>query len=295
MPETSLPNAHCYETLMDGVDDDYVWPTFDENTASSLCYTSGTTGNPKGALYSHRSTVLHSFSVCMTDTLALSSGDAVLPIVPMFHVNAWGLPYAAAMSGAKMVYPGAKMDGASVYELLDSEKVNITAGVPTVWLMLLDHCAKNGLTLDSVDRVVIGGSAAPRAMIEAFQTQHGCQVIHAWGMTETSPLGTVGTLKRKHQELPDDDRLALQLKQGRGIFGVDLRIVGEDGQELPRDGVAFGELQVKGPWVVNSYFRHDTPILDDEGWFSTGDVATLDPEGFMADHRSLQRRHQVWR
>lgn len=281
MPDTRLPNVHCYETLMDAASDDFQWPHFDENTASSLCYTSGTTGHPKAALYSHRSTVLHSFSVCMTDTLALSSRDAVLPVVPMFHANAWGLPYAAPMCGAKIVFPGARLDGASVYQLLADEQVNITAGVPTVWLMLLDYCAANDLKLDAVDRVVIGGSAAARSMIEAFQTGHDCQVIHAWGMTETSPLGTVGTLKRRHENLPEDEQLALQLKQGRGIFGVDLRIVDDAGQELPRDGVAFGELQVKGPWVVSSYYRHDEDILDADGWFSTGDVATLDPDGFM--------------
>lgn len=281
MPDTQLPNVHCYETLMAAASDDYSWPALDENTASSLCYTSGTTGHPKAALYSHRSTVLHSFSICMTDTLALSSQDAVLPVVPMFHANAWGLPYAAPMCGAKIVFPGARLDGPSVYQLLHDEQVNITAGVPTVWLMLLDHCATNNLKLEHVDRVVIGGSAAARSMIEAFQEQHDCQVIHAWGMTETSPLGTVGTLKRKHRDLSDDEQLALQLKQGRGIFGVDLRIVDEAGKELPRDGVAFGELQVKGPWVVNSYYRHDGDILDAEGWFATGDVATLDPEGFM--------------
>ncbi len=281
MPETSLPNAHCYETLMEQADDDFAWPQFDENTASSLCYTSGTTGHPKGALYSHRSTVLHSFSVCMADTLALSSRDAVLPVVPMFHANAWGLPYAAPMCGAKIVFPGPRLDGASVYQLLQDEAVNITAGVPTVWLMLLEHCANNDLQLEHVDRVVIGGSAAPGSMIEAFKTQHGCEVIHAWGMTETSPLGTVGTLKRKHDALSAAEQLALQVKQGRGIYGVELRIVDDQGKELPRDGVAFGELQVRGPWVIDAYYRHDQPILDAEGWFSTGDVATLDPDGFM--------------
>jgi fatty-acyl-CoA synthase len=281
MPQTSLKNVHCYETLLAEADEDYTWPELDENTASSLCYTSGTTGNPKGALYSHRSTVLHSYGVCMTDTLALSCRDAVLPVVPMFHANAWGLPYAAPMCGAKIVFPGPALDGASLYELIEAEGVNFTAGVPTVWLMLLQHMESIGRRLDTVDRVVIGGSAAPRSMIEAFQKGHDATVIHAWGMTETSPLGTVGTLKNRHHDLPEDERIALQLKQGHGIYGVEMRIVGEDGEELPRDGVAFGELQVRGPWVVNGYFKGEGGDVLDRGWFPTGDVATLDPEGFM--------------
>ena len=281
MPETSLRDVHCYETLLTNADEDFTWPELDENTASSLCYTSGTTGNPKGALYSHRSTVLHSYGVCMTDTLALSCRDAVLPVVPMFHANAWGLPYAAPMCGTKIVFPGPALDGASLHQLIEAEGVNFTAGVPTVWLMLLQHMEAIGQKLDTVDRVVIGGSAAPRSMIEAFQKNHDATVIHAWGMTETSPLGTVGTLKNHHYDLPEDDRIALQLKQGHGIYGVQMRIVGDDGEELPRDGVAFGELQVRGPWVVNGYFKGEGGDVLDRGWFPTGDVATLDPEGFM--------------
>jgi fatty-acyl-CoA synthase len=281
MPDTSLANAHCYETLMDEAGDDYDWPELDENTAASLCYTSGTTGHPKGTLYSHRSTVLHSWGSCMTDTLGLSSRSTVLPIVPMFHANAWGLPYSVPMAGAKMVFPGARLDGASVWELLDSERVDFTAGVPTVWLMLLDYLRDSGQRIDGVDTVVIGGSAAPRSMIEAFQNDYGTRVLHAWGMTETSPLGTVGTLKKKHDGLPEEERLALQLKQGRGIYGVDLRIVGDDAAELPRDGKAFGELQVRGPWVASAYFKHEGGDILDDGWFATGDVATLDGDGFM--------------
>ncbi len=280
MPETQLPNALCFEELMAAESDDYEWPALEENAASSLCYTSGTTGNPKGVLFSHRSTVLHSYGVCMADTLNISSQSVVLPVVPMFHANAWGLPYAAALTGAKLVMPGAQLDGASIHQLIEDEQVNIIAGVPTVWLMLLAYLEQTGGRLDSVNSVVIGGSAAARSMIETFQNRYGTTVIHAWGMTETSPLGTVGTLKRKHTALPEDDRIALQLKQGRGIYGVDLRIVDEGGNELPRDGVAFGELQVRGPWVVRSYFKHEAEILDD-GWFPTGDVATLDAEGFM--------------
>jgi len=281
MPDTSLANALCYETLMDEAGADFDWPELDENTAASLCYTSGTTGHPKGTLYSHRSTVLHSWGSCMTDTLGLSSRSTVLPIVPMFHANAWGLPYSVPMVGAKMVFPGARLDGASVWELLDSEQVDFTAGVPTVWLMLLDYLRDSGKRIDGVDTVVIGGSAAPRSMIEAFQNDYGTRVLHAWGMTETSPLGTVGTLKKKHDDLPEEERLALQLKQGRGIYGVDLRIVGDDGAELPRDGKAFGELQVRGPWVASAYFKHEGGDILDDGWFATGDVATLDGDGFM--------------
>ncbi len=281
MPETSLANVHCYEELMARESADYVWPQLDENTASSLCYTSGTTGHPKGALYSHRSTVLHSYGACMIDTIGISSRSVILPIVPMFHANAWGLPYAAPLVGAKLVMPGAQLDGKSVHELIEAEQANLLAGVPTVWLMLLNYLEETGQRIDSVDTVVIGGAAAPRSMIEAFQQRYGTTVIHAWGMTETSPIGTVGALKRKHDDWSEEERVSQQLKQGRGVFGVDLRIVDDQGGELPRDGKAFGELQVKGPWVVGAYYRHDGEILDDEGWFSTGDVATLDPDGYM--------------
>jgi len=279
--DPKLRNVQCYEQLMAEADDDFVWPTFDENTASSLCYTSGTTGNPKGALYSHRSTVLHSYGACMTDTLGLSCKNSVLPVVPMFHANAWGVPYAAPMCGAKLVFPGPGLDGKSLYQLISQEAVDLLAGVPTVWLMLLQHMAAIGHKLDTVESVVIGGAAAPRSMIEAFQNDHDATVIHAWGMTEISPLGTVGTLKRKHNNLSDDERLNLQLKQGHGIYGVEMRIVDEAGAELPRDGEAFGELQVRGPWVVNSYYKAEGGDLLDRGWFATGDVATLDPDGFM--------------
>ena len=281
MPETSLRGVHCYEQLMARESADYDWPQLDENTASSLCYTSGTTGHPKGALYSHRSTVLHSYAACMIDTIGVSSRSVVLPIVPMFHANAWGLPYAAPLCGAKLVMPGALLDGQSVHQLIEAEQANLLAGVPTVWLMLLGYLEETGKTLDSVDEVVIGGAAAPRSMVEAFQQRHDATVIHAWGMTETSPIGTVGALKTKHDAWTEDQRVSQQLKQGRGIFGVDLRIVDEQGVEQPRDGKAFGELQVKGPWVVNAYYRHDDDILDDDGWFATGDVATLDPDGYM--------------
>ncbi|MEM1205644.1 MAG: 3-(methylthio)propionyl-CoA ligase [Acidobacteriota bacterium] len=282
MPDTSLPNPLCYEELLEAEDGQYAWPTFDENTASSLCYTSGTTGNPKGVLYSHRSTVLHSYAACMVDTLAISAADSFLPVVPMFHANAWGIPYAAPLCGCKLVMPGARLDGEGVWELLDSENVTQTAGVPTVWLMLLDHMRRTGTTLRTVRKVIIGGAAAPRSMIEEFQSKHDAHVLHAWGMTETSPLGSVGSFKAKHHDLPEDERVNLQLKQGRGVAGVAMRIVDDEGKELPRDGKAFGELQVKGPWVVQEYYRSgEASILDGEGWFSTGDVSTLDPDGYM--------------
>jgi acyl-CoA synthetase (AMP-forming)/AMP-acid ligase II len=284
MPAASpLRGLLCYEDLLAAENSaGFEWPTFDENTASSLCYTSGTTGNPKGVLYSHRSTVLHSYGVCLVDTLSLSSRDSFLPIVPMFHANAWGIPYAAPLVGCKLVFPGARLDGAGVFEMLEKEEVTQTAGVPTVWLMLLNYLRETGQKLSTVKRVVIGGSAAPRSMIEEFQDRLGCEVVHAWGMTETSPLGTVGSLKRKHLDLPPREKVDLQLKQGRGMGAVELRIVGEDGQILPRDGRTFGELQVRGPWVVSKYFKNEGgEILTADGWFPTGDVATLDPDGFM--------------
>jgi acyl-CoA synthetase (AMP-forming)/AMP-acid ligase II len=282
MPRTTLPNCWCYETLIGKQSDEYHWPRFDENTASSLCYTSGTTGNPKGVLFSHRSTVLHSFCVCTIDALGLSSGEVVLPVVPMFHANAWGVPYAAAMCGAKMVFPGARMDGEAIYELLDTEKVTLTLAVPTVWLMLLQYLQTTGKKLPYLNRVVIGGSAAPKTMIEIFEQDYNVQVIHAWGMTETSPLGTTGNLKPRHASLPYKEKLFIKAKQGRAIYGVDLKIVDGLGKELPRDGKAFGHLLVRGPWIANGYLKGEGgQILDSEGWFDTGDVATLDPDGYM--------------
>jgi len=286
MPETSLPNALCYEDLVEAESDAFDWPTFDEHTASSLCYTSGTTGNPKGVLYSHRSTVLHALGSCLVDTLGLSCQDSVLPVVPMFHANAWGLPYSCPLTGAKLVFPGAGLDGASVFQMLEEEEVTLTAGVPTVWLMLLQTMKERGRAPKALKDVVIGGAAAPRSMIEAFQNDFGVRVIHAWGMTETSPLGTVGTFKRKDLDRSPQEKLALQLKQGRAIYGVDLRIAdssgGDSGKEQPRDGEAFGEIQVRGPWVVEEYFKGEGgAILNDDGWFSTGDVGTLDADGYM--------------
>ena len=282
MPAGPLANALCYEELLAAEDDRLEWPEFDEMTASSLCYTSGTTGNPKGVLYAHRSTVLHSMAACMTDVFGLSARDCILPVVPMFHANAWGIAYAAPMSGAKLVFPGPKLDGASVFELLDGERVTISAGVPTVWLMLLDYLKREGKSLPHMSRTAIGGSAAPRSMIETFEKDHGVTVIHAWGMTEMSPLGTTGHLKGHMLDLPYEQQMHYKAKQGRGICGVEMRIVDDAGKELPRDGKAFGHLMVRGPWITSGYFKGEGgDVLNEGGWFDTGDVATLDPEGYM--------------
>ena len=270
----------CYEDLIAGQDDTFDWPQIDENSASSLCYTSGTTGNPKGVLYSHRSTVLHTYASSLPDALNLSARDAILPVVPMFHVNAWGLPYSACMVGAKLVLPGTGLDGASLHELFESEGVTVSAGVPTVWQGLLAHVQANNLKFSTMRRTVIGGSACPPAMMTTFEESYGVQVIHAWGMTELSPIGTVGILKGAQESLPVGQRRAIQAKQGRGVFGIDMKIVGEDGTELPWDGKASGELMVRGPWVLNQYIKGaHSPLVD--GWFPTGDVATIDPSGFM--------------
>jgi fatty-acyl-CoA synthase len=281
MPESKL-DLLCYEELINAHSDDYEWPQFDENTASSLCYTSGTTGNPKGALYSHRSTVLHAYGSALPDALDLSARDTVLPAVPLFHVNAWGLPYACALTGAKLVMPGPQLDGASLYELFESEEVTVSAGVPTVWLGLLQHLQTKGLKLSTLRRLVIGGSAAPPAMIRTFDEQFGVTVLHAWGMTEMSPLGTVNTPKGKHLKLSAAERDRLRLKQGRPIYGVEMKIVDDEGRELPRDGKAFGDLLVRGPWIVSGYFKGEGGnVLREGGWFPTGDVATLDADGYM--------------
>ncbi|AOK29499.1 MULTISPECIES: 3-(methylthio)propionyl-CoA ligase [Burkholderia] len=270
----------CYETLIGAEDGDYAWPLLDERQASSLCYTSGTTGHPKGALYSHRSTVLHAYGAALPDSMAMSAQDAVLPVVPMFHVNAWGLPYSAPLVGAKLVLPGKDLDGKSLYELMEAEHVTFSAGVPTVWLGLLNHVREANARFSTLRRTVIGGSACPPAMQRAFEDDYGVRVIHAWGMTEMSPLGTLAALNWAQSRRGADEQRRLLAKQGRAIFGVDMRIVGDDGRELPWDGVAFGDLQVRGPWVIDRYFGGDaSPLVD--GWFPTGDVATIDADGFM--------------
>ena len=283
--DTGIPGLQSYEAWIGGQTSDYSWPSFDENSASSLCYTSGTTGNPKGVLYSHRSTLLHAFAGAMPDALNMSARDSVLPVVPMFHVNAWGLPYSAAMTGCKLVFPGPAMDGKSIYELIESEGVTFAAGVPTVWQMLLTHMKAGNLHFGSLKRTVIGGSACPPAMITAFNDEYGVEVLHAWGMTEMSPLGTVCTLKNKHTELNAQDMMAVRLKQGRGLFGVDMKIVDDNGVELAWDGKTYGDLLVKGSWVIKDYYRSEgtgsgeSPLVN--GWFPTGDVATIDPDGYM--------------
>lgn len=284
--KTSIPDLLCYEDLVHSHSDHYDWPALDEKLASSLCYTSGTTGNPKGVLYSHRSTVLHSLAVSLPDSLNLGARDAILPVVPMFHVNAWGLPYAAAMVGAKLVFPGPALDGKSLHELIEAEKVTLSAGVPTVWQGLLGYLDAHGLGFSTMDRTVVGGSACPPAMTRAFQEKYKVHVIHAWGMTETSPLGTACTFKAAHAGLDAEGRLALQAKQGRAVFGIDMRIVGEDGGDLPWDGESFGNLLVRGPWVTTQYFKGEgggPTVRDGAGleWFPTGDVATIDADGFM--------------
>jgi fatty-acyl-CoA synthase len=279
----SLPDALCYEELLAAESGDYEWPEFDEKTASSLCYTSGTTGHPKGVLYHHRSTVIHSYAIVSPDVFNLSSRDTLLPVVPMFHVNAWGLPYAAPLVGCKIVFPGAQLDGANLYELYEKEQVTATAGVPTVWLALLTHLKQNNLKFSTLNRAVVGGSAVPPAMIKSFADDFGVRCQHAWGMTEMSPVGTIGTPKGKHKDLPPDARMALALKQGRPLYGVEMKIVDAEGRDLPRDGVAAGNVMVKGPWVVRDYFRSAAPNpLSADGWFPTGDVGSIDEDGYLA-------------
>ena len=278
--ESALPSLLCYEDMIEAEDGQYTWPTFDENTAASICYTSGTTGNPKGAVYSHRSTVLHAYAAALPDAMGVSSADSVLPVVPMFHVNAWGLPYSAALIGCRLVFPGHHLDGASLYDLFEKERVTFSAGVPTIWLGLINHAKQHGLTFSTFKRTVIGGSACPPAMIKTLQDDFGVEVIHAWGMTELSPLGTLSRLKAKHADLPKEDKEKILAKQGKGIYGIDMRIVDGEGRELPWDGKASGDLEVRGHWVVSGYFNVDKSPLHD-GWFPTGDVATIDADGYM--------------
>ncbi|MEY2810104.1 MAG: hypothetical protein RLZ66_1615 [Pseudomonadota bacterium] len=279
--DTGIPGLVSYEAWVQGQSTQYTWPEFDENTASSLCYTSGTTGNPKGALYSHRSTILHAYAAALPDVMCISARDAILPVVPMFHVNAWGIPYSAAMVGAKLVFPGAALDGKSVYDLIENEGVTFAAGVPTVWQMLLTHMKPSNLKFSTLQRTVIGGSACPPAMITAFREEYNVDVLHAWGMTELSPLGTLCTLKNKHLKLPEAEQMKIRLKQGRAIFGIDMKIVNDEGQEQVHDGKAYGDLLVKGPWVVREYFKQEGGDPLQKGWFPTGDVATIDADGYM--------------
>ncbi|GAA0853049.1 long-chain fatty acid--CoA ligase [Aliiglaciecola litoralis] len=288
MPETSLSNVLCYEDLLAQYDDNYTWPEFDENTACGMCYTSGTTGNPKGVVYSHRSTLLHAYAGALPDATNASNRDVIMPIVPMFHVNAWGIPYASIMVGAKLVMPGPKMaDGETLHNLIETENVTYGSGVPTIWMALLDYLDKSNNKIDSLKVASTGGAACPKGIIERLKFDYQTHVLQGWGMTEMSPLGTLFSLKPGMENLPEDQITDLQAKQGRSVFGVELKIVDDENNELPWDGVAFGALKVRGPWIATGYYgmsqepgAEDCPV-DKDGWLNTGDVATIDPEGFM--------------
>ena len=295
MPVSSkVPGLLCFEELIEAQDDHYQWPSFDENTASSLCYTSGTTGNTKGVLYSHRSTLLHTFAIALPDSLSCSASDCILPVVPMFHVNAWGLPYAACMVGAKLVFPGPGLDAKTLHDLFESEQVTVSAGVPTVWQALLAYVDAKQLKFSSMRRTVIGGSACPPAMLRKFGDEYDVHVIHAWGMTEMSPVGTVGSFKPQHLAQSKEERYAVMSKQGRVVYGVDLITVDENGHELPwaassggqgEGDAKSGDVLVRGPWIVSQYFRGEggdpLQVLNGESWFPTGDVARIDADGYM--------------
>ena len=281
MPATTLKNAVPYEEWLSEADEDFAWMSFDENTAAGMCYTSGTTGEPKGVLYSHRSNILHAMAANSADYLGLSSRDVVMPVVPLFHANSWSLAFSAPMAGAALVLPGPKLDGPSVHQLLEEHKVTFSAAVPTVWLALLHQLESTGGKLSSLERVVIGGSACPRAITAAFEKNYGVTVMHAWGMTEMSPLGSVCSVKPDMKDLAGDALLDLKMKQGHPPFTVEFRITDDAGQDLPWDGSTFGRLKVRGPAVSKAYFRRDEPILDEHGYFDTGDVATIDPHGYM--------------
>jgi 3-(methylthio)propionyl---CoA ligase len=281
MPATALKNAVPYEEWIAEVDGDFAWKEFDENTAAGMCYTSGTTGHPKGVVYSHRSNVLHSLMAGQPDAMDVGARDVVMPVVPMFHANCWGLALTSPMAGATMAMPGAKLDGASIYQMLDTCRVSFTAAVPTVWLMLLAHLEANNLKLSHLKKVVIGGSACPRAMAQKFQDVYGVEVIHAWGMTEMSPLGTLGSIKPEYAGLKGEARLDIQQKQGHSPFCVEMKITDDAGNPMPWDGKTFGRLKVRGPAVARRYFKDDAEILDVDGFFDTGDVGTIDRYGYL--------------
>ncbi len=284
MPDVALAPGQillCYEDLVDGGSEDYAWPVFDENLASSLCYTSGTTGKPKGVLYSHRSTLIHAYALGAADVFGLRAIDRVLPVVPMFHVNGWGLPYCCPLTGASLIMPGRHLDGPSMHALLQEERVSFTAGVPTVWMGLLQHLRATGGKLDYLKKLVVGGSACPPSLAESFEREYGVEVIHAWGMTETSPLGTAFSPIIGFETLDATEQKRLKLKQGRSVPGLEMRIVDDQREPLPWDGETFGNLEVRGPWVIRRYFSADADAADEHGWFGTGDVATIDPDGYL--------------
>ena len=284
MPECSLENIQSYESFICDQSDQFGWPALEENSASSLCYTSGTTGNPRGVLYSHRSTVLHCFSAVAPDVFCLSIRDVMMPVVPMFHVNAWGLTYAGPMIGAKIVLPGPKMgDGETLYSLISNEKVTFTAGVPTIWMVLLNYLSESGNTLDTLEQIIVGGAACPKVIMDEFKEKHNATVRLAWGMTETSPIGTVNRLKPGLESLGKEELEKIKMKQGRVMFGVEMKIVDDNNNELPRDGLSSGMVKVRGPWICKDYFQLDggSDVHDDNGWFATGDVATIDRHGYM--------------
>ena len=288
MPDSTLPNVLCYEELLAKQSDDFDWPEFDENTASGMCYTSGTTGNPKGVVYSHRSTLLHALAGSLPDVTGASNMETILPVVPMFHVNAWGAPYAALMVGMKLVLPGPKMaDGEELTDLMNSEEVTFSSGVPTIWLALLDYLESNNLKVPTLTRVSVGGAACPRIIVERFRRQHDCTVVQGWGMTETSPLGTIFSLKRGMEDYSEEQLTEMQLLQGRGVFGIEMCIFDNSDRILPWDGEASGALKVRGPWVAKGYYGlTDVPgdegcPVDENGWFDTGDVASISPDGFL--------------
>jgi fatty-acyl-CoA synthase len=279
--DLELPNLLCYEDMLAAENDAFAWPVFDENTASSLCYTSGTTGDPKGVLYSHRSTVLHAYASAMPDCFNISAADVLMPASSMYHANAWGLPYAITMVGAKLVLPCNRLDGESVARLVNEEKVTLSCGVPTIWLGVIQHLERTGEKMPSLKSLIIGGAACPLSLMTDYRVQHDVEVVHLWGMTETSPLGTVNRFKPKHAALSETERDEIRTKQGRVVYGVELEIVDDDGQVLPHDGMAFGDLMIRGWWVSSGYFRLDASALTPQGWFHTGDVATLDSDGYM--------------